>query len=176
MSKQTKIILGVCLLAIIIMAIGYANLTNTDLTITGTASSTAEQASFKVYFTGATVLKDPNDDTVGVTVEPNKTTAEVNFTGLKEKGDSAFAILEITNASNGIDASSVNVKTTDADTTFFNIEAKMCTATGADITDYSVASGAKTYVKVSAELLQTPTSDVSTGINVAITATPKANS
>ena len=92
MKKQTKIIIGVCLFAIIIMAIGYANLSNTTLTITGSAASKAEQTSFKVYFTGESTLKNPNNDTVQVTAGPETTSATVNFTGLKEKGDKAFAI------------------------------------------------------------------------------------
>ena len=83
--KQTKIILGVCIFAIIIMAIGYANLTSTSLTITGSASSTAEQTNFKVYFTGANTVKTPNDNSVEVIVIAEETGAEVNFTGLKQK-------------------------------------------------------------------------------------------
>ena len=175
MKKQTKIILGVCLFAIVIMAIGYANVTTTTLTISGTASSAAEQSNFKVYFTGANTVKNPNDNTVTVTAAADSTTATVNFTGLKQKDDIAYAILEVENKSVGIDASSVNVTATGADTNFFDIEATMCTSDGRDITEFSVSAGAKTYVKVSAKLLQTPTSDVSTGINVTIEATPKAN-
>ena len=176
MKKQTKIIIGVFLFAIIIMAIGYANLNSTTLTITGSASSKAEQTSFKVYFTGESTLKNPNNDTVQVTAGPETTSATVNFTGLKEKGDKAFAILEIKNGSNGIDASSVDVETAaQTDTTFFDIEATMCTSTGGELSNLAVISGGTTYVKVSAELLQTPTSNVETGITVSIKATPKAN-
>ena len=58
------------------------------------------------------------------------------------------------------------------DTAIFDIAAEMCTSTGTSISNYAVACGAKTYVKVSAKLLQTPTADVSTAIDVTITAVP----
>ena len=55
----------------------------------------------------------------------------------------------------------------------FQINAVMCTQDGTPISNYALASGAKTYVKVSVTLLQTPTVDTSTSINVTLTAVPE---
>ena len=51
----------------------------------------------------------------------------------------------------------------------------MCDSTGNAISNFAVANGAKTYVKVSTKLLKTPTTDVNTSITATITAVPKAN-
>ena len=176
MSKQKKVVVGVIIIAIVLMAIGYAALTNTTLTITGTAEATANQENFKVYFTGENTTKNPDTTDVSVTVNNGEQNATVNMTNLTTKGDTAYAILEIINDSNDVNAESINVTTSQTDTEFFDIEAVMCESNGTPISDYSVASGEKTYVKVSATLLQTPTDDVNTSINVTITAVPEANS
>ena len=173
MNKQKKIILGVILVVIVLMAIGYAGLENITLTISGTASASAAQDNFKVYFTGANTVKSPNTDDITVTATNEAKTAEVNISGLTTVGETSYAILEIKNGSNGIKASEVKVTTDAVDTAVFDIEAEMCTSTGGELSDLSVASGSTTYVKVSATLLQTPTVDTSTSISVTITATPE---
>lgn len=172
MKKQKTIIAGIIILAIILMAVGYAALSGITLTINGTASATAKADNFKVYFTGnATKSKEANVET---SITAKAITATVNISGLTTIGDSEYAILEIENGSNAIDAESVQVKTSGTDTSIIDVEVQMCDSTGKVITDYAVASGAKTYVKVSATLLKTPTSDVSTSITATIEATPKA--
>ena len=174
MSKQKKLIATVVVVAILLMGIGYAALTATTLTIGGSATATAEQDNFKVYYTG--VATKSTDANVAVAVASEDTHAEVTITGLTAAGNKEYAILEITNASNGVDAESVVVTTDGVDSAYFDIEAEMCDASGNAISDNSLAVGAKTYVKVSAELLKTPTGeDVSTTIDVLLTATPKAN-
>lgn len=174
MNKQKRIILGVILVVIVLMAIGYAAVGNITLSISGTASATASGDNFKVGFTGQNTVVNPTSGsiTVTATASAGATSATVNVSGLSKKGDTAFAILEIANTSNDIDASEVNVTTDAVDTTVFQIDAKMCTADGATINNYSLASGAKTYVKVSVTLLQTPTVDTSTDIDVTLTAKP----
>ena len=176
MKKQKRLIVGVIIIAILLMGIGYAALANTTLTISGTAEATASQENFKVYFTGENTIKNPNTTDVSVTVNNGEQNATVNMTGLTAKGDTAYAILEIINDSNDVNAESINVTSSQTDTEFFDIEAVMCESDGTPIEDYSVASGNKTYVKVSATLLQTPTEDVNTSINITITAVPEANS
>lgn len=176
MGKK-KILTTVIIIAILLMGVGYAALSNIDLTITGTAKATPNPNNFKVYFTGATPTTNaPAGATV--TVEPitnGATTATVNMEGLTTKGETASAILEIENGSDGINASSVNVTAQNTDTEYFDIAATMCDATGTPIADsnYAVAAGAKTYVKVSATLLKNPTTDVQTNIAVTVTAEPE---
>lgn len=172
MRKQKGLILGVALIAVVLMTVGYASIGNVPLTITGSASSAAAQDNFKVYYTGEATKSSATNVTTTITAKA--TTAKVDITGLVIKGDSEYAILEIENGSNAVDASSVEVTTNDTDTAIIDIEAVMCDAEGKEIEDYSVKSGSKTYVKVSATLLQTPTSDASADIEVTLTAIPKA--
>lgn len=176
MSRQKRLIFIIILVAVLLMGIGYAALSNVTLTINGTATATATQDNFKVYFTGAntkTSSEAPSTN-VEVTVAAQATTATVNFSGLTTKDDEEYAILEIENASNDVDAESVNVtvESTGAKS-IIEASAIMCDATGNAITDYAVASGSKTYVKVSAKLLKTPTADAEINITATITAVAK---
>lgn len=174
MKKQKRVIMGVIVLAILLMGIGYAAYEATELTIGGTASATAKQENFKVYFTGESTVVS-TEDNVEVAVTAETTTANVTITDLSVKGDTEHAILQIKNGSVDIDATSVNVTAEGTDANGIDIEAVMCNANGEEITDYSVASGAFTYVKVSATLTETPTENVSATIDVTLTAEPKNN-
>lgn len=176
MNKQKRLIFVIILIAILLMGIGYAALSNVTLTINGKASATSSDENFKVYFTGENTKKSSEDPStnVEVTVTAKSTTATVNFSGLTKKGDTEYAILEIENASNDVDAKSINVAVeSTGSTTVLKASAIMCDATGNTISDYAVASGSKTYVKVSAELLQTPTEDAEITITATITAEAK---
>lgn len=93
--------------------------------------------------------------------------------GLSKKGDSAYAILEIENASVDIDAESITVTTNATSNDMFNIDVIMCDAEGNAITDYAVPAGGKTYAKIFAELLKTPINDENATISATITAVPK---
>lgn len=174
MRKQKKLIFIILLLTVILlMGIGYAALSNVTLTINGTASATPNDENFKVHFTGKNTKKSCEDTSsnVEVTVAEQSTTATVNFSGLTKKGDTEYAILEIENASNDVDASSITVAVeSTGSTTIIDANAIMCSADGTAITNYAVASGSKTYVKVSATLLQTPTEDAEIAITATITA------
>lgn len=99
----------------------------------------------------------------------------MNFSGLTKKDDEKFAILEIINDSNDVDAESITVAINSTEATANVIEATaiMCDSNGDAISDYSVLSGSKTYVKVSAKLLQTPTEDVESTLTATITAVAK---
>ncbi len=134
MNKQKKVILGIVLLIVLFMGIGYAAITNVELSITGRATATANQENFKVYFTGENTVKSNNDSSVETAVTATST-----------------------------------------DTETFEVSAVMCDSTGNAISNFAVANGAKTYVKVSTKLLKTPTTDVNTSITATITAVPKAN-
>lgn len=178
MRNQKRLTIGIILIAIILMAIGYAAITSSELTIQGSAEASANTENFKVYFTGANTVKSTQDsegvELIEVISGPDTTTATVNFKkelGLNTTGDSAYAILEIYNGSNEIDAESVKVTTAGTDTDMFDFEAVMCDKDGNAISDYSVASGEYTYVKVSVTLKASPTDDTSASLNVVLTAT-----
>lgn len=176
MKKQNKIIIGTIFVIILLMGIGYAGVTTMGLTISGKVLATADQTNFKVQFTGATPITNSNNSkaTIDAKAEVGSTQATINISGLTTKDDFASAILEIENASIDINASSVKVTTGESTKeSCFNITAVMCTKEGTPLTDYAVAYGEKTYVKVTATLENTPLVDSETTINVAITATPE---
>lgn len=173
MNKSKKIILAVIFVAVLLMAVGYAALANVELTIGGSASAVADDANFKVWFTGATPVT--NGEGVTASAEAEKTTATVTIPGLKVVGEEKFAILEITNASADIDATSVKVTTEGKSDDYIKIAAIMCNAEGTPVenAENPLAVGGKTYVKVSAELIKTITSPKETTINVVVTAVPE---
>lgn len=177
MKKQNKIVIGTIFAIILLMGIGYAGVTNVNLTINGNVLATADQTNFKVQFTGATPTTESTNPkaTVDAKATAGSTQATVDISGLTTKDDSASAILEIENASIDINASSVNV-TVGANTEeeYFTVTAVMCKADGEPVTDYAVAHGEKTYVKVTAKLNKTPLEDIGTKISVTVTATPEA--
>ena len=54
MSKNTKIVGGVLLVAIILVAVAYAAITNVELNINGVGNAQAKQENFKVEFIRST--------------------------------------------------------------------------------------------------------------------------
>lgn len=179
MSKQKGLIIGVILVAIILMAVGYASVTSSGLEITANAKASANTDNFKVYFTGAnTVKSDETEGNIDVDVANGSVSATVDFNkglGLDTMGESAYVILEIENGSEGIDAESVNVTTDGTSTDIFEFKTVMCNESGTEISDYEVPSGEKTYVKVTVSLKISPTDEASTTTTITLTASPKAN-
>ena len=171
MSKQKGLIIGVILIAIILMAVGYAGLTETSLTINGTAKATVDQTNFKVYFTGAAPITS-SAAKVETKVTAESTTATVNIKDLKTEGETQYAILEIKNGGQ-IDATSVTVTAQGTDSDYIDIAAEMCDKDGKTISgDNALAVNGITYVKVSAKLKQILNADVETAIAVTVTANP----
>lgn len=162
------------LFAILLMGIGYASLANNILSINGEVVANANQDNFKVYFTGIVPTTYSSENYI--VIEANSValsqTATVNILGLTKRGDSGYALLEIENGSNGIDAE-ITVTADITESNMFDIDIIMCDKEGTSITDFSVASGQKTYVKVFAELLKTPTDLQKATISAKITAVPK---
>ena len=179
MSKQKRLIIGVIAVAVVLMAVGYASLAGTPLTITTTAGASANAENFKVYFTGENTVKSSEvENAIDVVVSNGATAATIDFKkalGLDTKGETAYVILEIENGSEGIDAETVNVTTDGTDTNIFDFTTIMCDKNGEAISDYGVDVGEKTYVKVTVKLKTSPTDDTQTTTTVTLTATPKAN-
>lgn len=170
MKKQKTITIAVILIAILLMAVGYATLTATDLTINGTATAVADPNNFKVHFTGET--KSTSGAKVETSVAAKATTATVDITGLSTKDEVGYAILEIINESTDIAADSVEVTAENTDTDYIDIAAEMCDAQGQPAASTALGVGDKIYVKVSAQLKETLNADVQTSIAVTLTATP----
>lgn len=179
MNKRKGILVAVILVAVVLMAVGYATLGDTPLNIGTTAQASANTDNFKVYFTGKTTSKSSEaEGAIDVTVTNGATNATVSFNkalGLDTQGESAYVILEIENGSEGIDAESIDVTTDGTDTAIFDFTSIMCNESGEEISNFEVASGSKTYVKVTVTLKTSPTADVETTTDVILTAKPKAN-
>ena len=174
MKRENKLIITVILFAILLMGIGYASLANNILSINGEVTATANQDNFKVHFTGEVPSTYTSETYITIEATPIALSqnATVNILGLNKKGDAGYAILEVENASNDIDAE-ITVATEIADSEMFDIDVIMCDLEGTAINDFSVASGQKTYVKIFAELLKTPTEIQKATISAKITAVPK---
>lgn len=172
MNKQKKVILGIILLIVLFMGIGYAALTSVTLTINGTAQASANQENFKVYFTGKNSV--PSNDTVAITVQEKAQSANIQFNSFTVKNEEKTAILEIKNDSVDIDAESITVAVTSTNEEMFKVTAIMCDSEGNAIENNAVSAQSTTYVKVSTTLLKTPlTDDEKTEITATITAVPK---
>lgn len=173
-KQQNKQIFIVVLVAILLIGIGYASLANNVLSVTGDVTATADQNNFNVFFTGEVTKTLTSKNIISVDANPiaNSKNATINILGLNNKGDYGYAILEIQNSSNGIDAE-ISVTASTESTDLFKIDVIMCDKNGNAIKNPSIASGEKTYVKIFAELLKTPVSLEKATITAQLTALPK---
>ena len=127
MKRENKLIITVILFAILLMGIGYASLANNILSINGEVTATANQDNFKVHFTGEVPSTYTSETYITIEATPIALSqnATVNILGLNKKGDAGYAILEVENASNDIDAE-ITVATEIADSEMFDIDVIMC--------------------------------------------------
>lgn len=103
MSKNTKIVGGVLLVAIILVAVAYAAITNVGLNINGVGNAQAKQENFKVEFIGTPSTSGKGTTTATISSD-DKTQGSVNVTGLNAKGDEAVATYTVKNQSSDISA------------------------------------------------------------------------
>ena len=151
------------MIAVLLIGIGYATLSNEVLTISGSASATTNDNNFTVKFTG-----EPTTTTGATAKITDDITAEIGVTGLTAKGDKATATYTIVNGSPDLSADLAAEVTKNTNTEYFTVTPELAatniTATGDTNT---------TTLKVTVELIKTPISgDVSSQIEVQLTATP----
>lgn len=171
MNKNTTLIVSIVLLiAVLLVAVGYAAITAVTLNIGGTAKAEGAQANFTVKF-----LTSPAPTKEGKgTIEPSVTddlNAVMNVTGLTAKGDTATATYTIQNTSADLSAA-LTATTSNSNETFFKVSYEF--ADGA--TTATLAHGATTTIKVTVELIKTPIAEteaqLTSTVGVAITASP----
>ena len=168
MMKSKKTILGIVLLiAILLLGIGYAAITDITLNINGTANATANTDNFIVKFTSATpgtncTAEVSSSDTSG-------RTATMNVYGLQTAGDTATATFVVTNESLDLKAALAVTTQTMGGTNpdYFDVK-----ATIADNTTSVDPSGTRT-VTVTVTLKETIIEDKTATINVQLSATPE---
>ena len=167
MGKNTKIVGGILLVAIILVAVAYAAITNVELNINGVGSAQAKQENFKVEFIGTPSTSGKGTTTATIS-ESDKTKGTVNVTGLTAKGDEATATYTVKNLSSDISAD-LTAEATSSNQTYFEV---ICS-----LEKTTLKAQEETILKVTVRLLKTPIDetkeDLNSDIDVTLTAEPK---
>ena len=167
MGKNTKIVGGILLVAIILVAVAYAAITNVELNINGVGSAQAKQENFKVEFIGTPSTSGKGTTTATIS-ESDKTKGTVNVTGLTAKGDEATATYTVKNLSSDISAD-LTAEATSSNQTYFEV---ICS-----LEKTTLKAQEETTLKVTVRLLKTPIDetkeDLNSDIDVTLTAEPK---
>ena len=167
MGKNTKIVGGVLLVAIILVAVAYAAITNVELNINGVGNAQAKQENFKVEFIGTPSTSGKGTTTATIN-ESDKTKGTVNVTGLTAKGDEATATYTVKNQSSDISAD-LTAEATSSNQTYFEV---ICS-----LEKTTLKAQEETTLKVTVRLLKTPIDetkeDLKSNIGVSIKAEPK---
>ena len=159
MNKRKSIIVVGILLATILLGVGYA-LSNTTLTVSGSASATANDANFNVYLTGEPTVSSEANVQASIT---DKLTATIKVNNLKSVGDSETATYTIQNDSTDLKA---NLSASDVTSTngYFKTTCSFESA--------SLAAGSSTTATVKVELIKTPVEDKTETVSIDIIAQP----
>ena len=164
---NAKIVGGVLVLAIILVAVAYAAITSTQLNINGTGNATAKQDNFRVEFIGTPTTggKGTTTATIDSSVKTNGT---VTVNGLTAKGDEATATYTVKNQSADLSAD-LSAKATSSNEEYFEV---LCT-----LEKTTLKAQEETTLKVTVRLLKTPIDEtkenLKTDIGVTVTAEPK---
>lgn len=165
MNRNTRAVVGlVLLIAVLLVAIGYAAITAVPLNINGSAQATPEQTNFTVKFSGTPTVSD-SSKVVAEINQQDQLKATINVSKLTAKGDTATATYTIANTSADLSAV-LSATTSNTNDEFFKITQNIAKGT--------VAAGDTTTITVTVELIKTPiTQDEETTIGVIITADPQ---
>ena len=164
---NAKIVGGVLVLAVILVAVAYAAITSTQLNINGTGNATANQSNFKVEFIGTPTTGGKG--TTVATIDSNvKTNGTVTVNGLTAKGDEATATYTVKNQSADLSAD-LSATATSSNEEYFEV---FCT-----LEKTTLKAQEETTLKVTVRLLKTPIDEtkenLKTDIGVTVTAEPK---
>ena len=165
--KNKKFFIIALLMVVVLIGVGYANITNRTLEINGTATASPDNANFIVRF----VDEDEKENVIvtegGATAKViDNDSAEFTVTGLTAKGQSASATYTIVNESKGLDAflSADVITNTNPDDFFVTYF----------IDNPTLKAGNETRIKVLVILKNTPIDEnLSTTIKVDLTAEPQ---
>ena len=168
MRGRSAKIAGILLIAtIILIAIGYAAITNVELKISGTGNAQANKDNFIVEFIGIPTTGGKGTTTATINAS-KKTEGTVEVSGLTAKGDTATATYTVKNKSADISAD-LTAKATSSNESYFET---MCT-----VEKTTLKAQEETTLTVTIKLLKTPIDetkeDLTSNIGVSITAEPK---
>ena len=164
---NSKIIGGVLLIAILLVAVGYAAITKVGLNIDGTAKSEGNPDNFKVELIGEP--QTSGDGTTTATIDnQDKTQGTMNVSGLNAKGQTAIATYTVKNQSADLSAD-LTAKATSTNDEYFEVQCSLDKTT--------LKAQEETTMTVKVKLLKTPIDEtkenLSTEIGVNIDAEPK---
>ena len=166
-GTNAKIVGGVLVLAVILVAVAYAAITSTQLNINGTGNATTKQDNFKVEFIGKPTTGGKG--TTVATIDSNiKTNGNVEVNGLTAKGDEATATYTVKNLSADLSAD-LSAEATSSNEEYFEA---LCT-----LEKTTLKAQEETTLKVTVRLSKTPIDEtkenLKTEIGVTVTAEPK---
>ena len=164
---NNKVVGGILLLAIVLVAVGYAAITKVGLNIDGTAKSEANPDNFKVELIGEP--QTSGDGTTTATINTaDKTQGTMNVSGLNAKGQTAIATYTVKNQSADLSAD-LTAEATSTNDEYFEVQCSLEKTT--------LKAGEETTMTVKVKLLKTPIDEtkenLSTEIGVNIDAEPK---
>ena len=164
---NAKIIGGVLVLAIILVGIAYAAITNTELNISGTGKAEGSQSNFVVEFIG-TPTTSGDGTTVATIDEKVKTTGTITVTKLTTRGETATAKYTVKNKSAELSAD-LKAEATCTNDDYFEVICSLDKTT--------LKAQEETILTVSVKMLRTPVDEtkenVKADITAKITAEPK---
>ena len=164
---NNKVVGGILLLAIILVAVGYAAITNVTLNINGTAKSGTSQSNFVVEFIGTPTTGGKGTTTATINAS-KKTEGTVEVSGLTAKGDTATATYTVKNQSQDLSAD-LTAEATSSNEKYFET---ICT-----VEKTTLKAQEETTLTLTVKLLKTPIDetkeDLTSNIGVSITAEPK---
>ena len=167
MGKNMKIVGGILLVAIMLVAVAYAAITNVGLNINGVGNAQAKQENFNVEFVGTPSTSGKGTTTATISSD-DKTQGSVNVTGLTAKGDEAVATYTVKNQSADISAD-LTADATSSNQEYFE---EICA-----LEKTTLKAQEETTLKVTVRLLKTPIDetkeDLKSNIGVCIKAEPK---
>lgn len=170
MTKSTKILLGIVLVLIVILGIGYAAITAEELNITGTANAEGKDTEFIVRFKQAPTL---SEQTEGVTLTSNSLEnllATFTVNGLTTRGDTAKVTYIVENASpstSNLDATLTQTKLTNSNEEYFTVTSNLVTNNAVELNN-----GEEQQVVITITLNKTPLEKKSATIELGLKAEP----
>ena len=145
--KKSLTIGAILVIAILLVAVGYAAVTSTQLNITGTARANVNTDNFVIKFTGVDNVSDADKVTASVASD---LAAKMDVKGLTAKNDSVSATFTIQNLSEDLSAELSIKSRTITNTEYFAITTEFTN-------DKSTLNhGESTTVKVTVTLVKTP--------------------
>jgi len=172
-APRTFLLLTV-IVAVLLMAVAYAAISNVTLNVTGNVVATGDQGNFKVAFSGAPTYKVVNGNfTPAVEGSASGLTARIDVSGMKTRNDEIELIFPIKNSSTDIYAY-LSWEANITNSEYFEISEifKSNNIESNEDAGENVGPGNIQYVHVCVKLIKTPIEDVSTKITINVEASP----